>query len=330
MLARALLACALTTPALADPARLELRIIAQSGVPAPGGGTPQGCVFDDSPGVVAITPGTLKRFEVQARVVDTDAGDGLTPAGPVSTTFSIASSRDGLWGRAVLSAQESTTIADPPALSTGADCSGAAVAALRRGVHVAYRAWEPLGVPLNEDARNGALAPGGVSGVRIAAAGDAIVGEGRWVGLYSFEFTLGTGQTGDTGLSVRAETSGGWAFVWTTTSGAVRDGNAWTGTGLLLRAPAAPAPCCARGDCYIALTPTACFANGGRLAGGACTAGACCAADFSGHHGATVQDVFDFLTAYLTADPRADINRDGAVTLQDVFDFVGAWYAGCA
>jgi hypothetical protein len=54
-----------------------------------------------------------------------------------------------------------------------------------------------------------------------------------------------------------------------------------------------------------------------------------CPADFNGVGGVTVQDLFDFLTAYFTADPRADFNHAGGVTVQDVFDFLAAYFVGC-
>jgi hypothetical protein len=55
-----------------------------------------------------------------------------------------------------------------------------------------------------------------------------------------------------------------------------------------------------------------------------------CPADFNCQSGVTVQDVFDFLTAWFAGDVRADINLAGGITVQDVFDFLGAWFAGCA
>lgn len=53
-----------------------------------------------------------------------------------------------------------------------------------------------------------------------------------------------------------------------------------------------------------------------------------CAADFNGD-GISVQDLFDFLNAWFSNDPRADFCRDGQVGVQDIFDFLNAWFAGC-
>jgi len=54
-----------------------------------------------------------------------------------------------------------------------------------------------------------------------------------------------------------------------------------------------------------------------------------CAADFNDNGGVTVQDIFDFLSAYFTAAPRADFNGVGGITVQDIFDYLSAYFAGC-
>ncbi len=54
-----------------------------------------------------------------------------------------------------------------------------------------------------------------------------------------------------------------------------------------------------------------------------------CEADFNGVNGATVQDIFDFLTAWLAGSYSADFNGVNGVTVQDIFDFLTAWLAGC-
>ena len=43
----------------------------------------------------------------------------------------------------------------------------------------------------------------------------------------------------------------------------------------------------------------------------------------------TIQDIFDFLTAWFAHLPTADFNRSGDVTVQDIFDFLSAWFAKC-
>jgi hypothetical protein len=54
-----------------------------------------------------------------------------------------------------------------------------------------------------------------------------------------------------------------------------------------------------------------------------------CAADFNQSGGVTVQDIFDFLTAWNADLAAADFNQSGGVTVQDIFDFLAAWNAGC-
>jgi len=55
----------------------------------------------------------------------------------------------------------------------------------------------------------------------------------------------------------------------------------------------------------------------------------CCRADFNGTGGITIQDLFDYLTAWFAQTPSADFNGIGGITLQDLFDFLAAWFARC-
>ncbi|MFN7020905.1 MAG: matrixin family metalloprotease [Phycisphaerales bacterium] len=54
-----------------------------------------------------------------------------------------------------------------------------------------------------------------------------------------------------------------------------------------------------------------------------------CAADFNRSGDTTLQDLFDYLTAYLSADPDAEFNGDGAQSVQDIFDYLTSWFGGC-
>jgi hypothetical protein len=54
-----------------------------------------------------------------------------------------------------------------------------------------------------------------------------------------------------------------------------------------------------------------------------------CAPDFNGSGTVTVQDIFDFLSAWFAGQPTADYNHTGGITVQDIFDFLAAWFAGC-
>lgn len=54
-----------------------------------------------------------------------------------------------------------------------------------------------------------------------------------------------------------------------------------------------------------------------------------CIADFDGSGVVSVQDIFDFLSAYFSGNLAADVNHVDGVTVQDIFDFLGAYFAGC-
>jgi hypothetical protein len=54
-----------------------------------------------------------------------------------------------------------------------------------------------------------------------------------------------------------------------------------------------------------------------------------CAADFNCSGGLTVQDIFDFLSAWFSGSPAADYNGVGGLSVQDIFDFLSGWFAGC-
>jgi hypothetical protein len=54
-----------------------------------------------------------------------------------------------------------------------------------------------------------------------------------------------------------------------------------------------------------------------------------CPADISCNGSVSVQDLFDFLTAYFSLDPRADFNGQGGISVEDIFDFLAAYFAGC-
>jgi len=104
-----------------------------------------------------------------------------------------------------------------------------------------------------------------------------------------------------------------------------------------------PSPCplvtgaCCSGSSCILTTSEACAGPNTRFVGAgiACNlagnlAAPCCTADFNqsgGFPAATVQDVFDFLSAFFANSPQADLGG-GGVTVQDVFDFLTAFFSG--
>ena len=99
-------------------------------------------------------------------------------------------------------------------------------------------------------------------------------------------------------------------------------------------------------------TPNPCQQSGACCNGTACTVGSqasctgqfqgnnsacgtagnpttCCPANFNDVGGVTVQDIFDFLSAYFAADLSADFNGNSSLSVQDIFDFLGAYFVGC-
>lgn len=92
--------------------------------------------------------------------------------------------------------------------------------------------------------------------------------------------------------------------------------------------------CCDGTTCSL-LTATGCAAVSGAYAGDGVTCGqpgnptACCPANFNRVGGVTVQDIFDFLSAYFVADPAADFNHVGGVSVQDIFDYLNAYFTPC-
>ena len=54
-----------------------------------------------------------------------------------------------------------------------------------------------------------------------------------------------------------------------------------------------------------------------------------CPSDINGSGDVTVQDIFDFLSAWFDGDDTADFNGDGMITVQDIFAFLSQWFTGC-
>jgi hypothetical protein len=102
--------------------------------------------------------------------------------------------------------------------------------------------------------------------------------------------------------------------------------------------PCAPltGACCCGSHCSLT-AQAACTGSNRSFAGNgsACTPVSntvpCCRGDFN-KTGAppSVQDIFDFLSAYFSNDPCADTNdTGGAPSVQDIFDFLSAYFGGC-
>ncbi len=85
--------------------------------------------------------------------------------------------------------------------------------------------------------------------------------------------------------------------------------------------------CCDGSSCTI-IDPANCL--GSYFGDGTtCTATSCCLADFDQSGAADVQDIFTYLNAWFSAEPRSDINLSGAIDVSDIFDFLSVWFAGC-
>lgn len=336
----AVVASLLSAPrgAHAQDVRLELRLVPQSGIPG------ALCVFDDPPTPPGsadppieawVSPGIAKRLEVQFRLVDPSPADGPAPLALRSASIGIvlAQPNTGLWSRALLSVLEGEPDAQPvPAQPIRqVDCSGLPTAPTlrKRGLHQPFR--DALGGPdPSEDADNGTIRPNGIFSIRPLAGAPPAHAAGAWIGLYTLDFTPPAGAASTMLLTASATGE----FLWYDSLGAIHASTLSTPANLTLRLPAGPTACCSHNLCAIALSPSACFAAGGFVAtANACgpsPTSNCCFGDFNRDGAAGVQDILDFVTAYLSGSRLADVNGSGTLTVQDVFDFLSAYFGGCA
>lgn len=106
---------------------------------------------------------------------------------------------------------------------------------------------------------------------------------------------------------------------------------------LNIQGPSASSGICCRGStCATTATLATCTGPNTRFVqAAACNAPGnnlvpCCHADFNKQSGITVQDVFDFLTAWFSSSPDANMtgNGNGPPTVQSIFDFLAAWFVG--
>ncbi len=54
-----------------------------------------------------------------------------------------------------------------------------------------------------------------------------------------------------------------------------------------------------------------------------------CRCDVNENGQLTVQDIFDFLSAWFAQQPAGDFNLNTQFTVQDIFDFLACWFGGC-
>lgn len=105
--------------------------------------------------------------------------------------------------------------------------------------------------------------------------------------------------------------------------------------GVACDAPPPTGACCLASDCTVT-SQAGCQVQLGTYRGVGTLCGdtptnptTCCPANFNSAGGVSVQDIFDFLQAWFSAEPTADFNNDINVTVQDIFDFLSAWFVGC-
>ncbi|MFN7022587.1 MAG: hypothetical protein ACK4WH_14855 [Phycisphaerales bacterium] len=200
-----LVLAALAGTAVAQPVRMELRLVRQDG-------TPPGTVTDiDIDSSVTANPGDVLRFEMQYRILDLDLNDDIFPAGLTAATIDITSSTGTLL-RGQLSRFEAQLAGalNPP---TSTDSSGlpSGSASGRQGLHSPFRGGL-------SNANNNDLPSNGVSNVDINPdpalytpgpgntllsvtplaisqhnQGNPDVGSDNewWFGLYTFTYTVG-------------------------------------------------------------------------------------------------------------------------------------------
>lgn len=99
--------------------------------------------------------------------------------------------------------------------------------------------------------------------------------------------------------------------------------------------PAAGA-CCRGATCAVTWSAYACTIAGGRfILAGTCDpavsgAARCCRADFDQNEQRTIDDVFLFINAWFSADPRCDVSiPQNGIDVDDIFVFVDLWFLGC-
>ena len=110
------------------------------------------------------------------------------------------------------------------------------------------------------------------------------------------------------------------------------------GTGCLPNlCPITTGACCRGATCAIVANAAACTGTFTRFVTpqAQCNTGTvsttpCCKADFNKIGGITVQDIYDFLTAWLAQSPTADYlgNGAGAPNEASINAFISAWFAG--
>ena len=170
-----LIAAATLSPAQAQPARVEMRLVPQTG-------TPPDCVRDDTTFPTRVSQGIFKRIEAQFRIIDLDLTDQLVPAGLTTMMVDIKlfPPEAGTLDRALLSRFETAQAGSTPPASV--DCSGLPTNAFgaSTGIHRPYRGGIGPPAPGNNNPVNGTLGPGQINGnVTLTGSGGRIFNNGE-------------------------------------------------------------------------------------------------------------------------------------------------------
>ena len=93
--------------------------------------------------------------------------------------------------------------------------------------------------------------------------------------------------------------------------------------------------CCNGATCRV-LAESDCITSGKTIFQGHASAcvqtgqpGSCCIGDFDHNGTIMVQDLFDFIDAWIIGDFRADSDQNGTTQVQDLFDFLSSFASGC-
>jgi hypothetical protein len=335
------LTIALIAPSAWAQARLELRLRAQDG-------SPPASVTDIGGSSQWFGAGPRLRFELQYRIVDTDAADGSSPCGLAAATIFINSTQQigiDLWTleRAQLSRFEAQGAWTTPPTST--DNSGLPTGAMASatGLHMPFRTGIAPPLPNNDAPANGTASGHAITGIspRGIAPGQGPCGAadtGAWFGLYSFDVVAPQSLLADitiSALAVPDPGTGATFAYWDALDNPVpRQGSdATVATGTVTGDPGPPptTTCCNGHICFVVTSFSGCGLATSVGLGSLCGTlpAPCCPADLDNNGLLSLQDLFDFLAFWFASNPRADFNHTGTVTLQDIFDYLAAWFAGC-
>lgn len=206
VLASSVLTVAAEARGQAEAAALDFRIVPQDGVLP-------GTITDRSGGLTEHRPienlvDATRRFELQFRLRDLIAEDGIVVQSFAVATINIRMTKGGVNGfmsKARLSRFEAQLAEDTPPTTTDASGSPTGAFSAATGVHRPYRgAFDPT--PVNSSAAaNGTVGPDGITGIVALRQGSSGLPTSEdWFGLYSFEFTA-TGGAGEVEFAASCE-----------------------------------------------------------------------------------------------------------------------------